>query len=305
MAEVAERVEVKINWDAKVAEAVAMLVDGRDITDNAACSYVSKGGVLDANYGCVCHAFLAGRRAKFLINSLQTGEGYGSNPGRILPKETELWFVDYILNRSPYAKTFISKDAVKALEEGITISSGDHPGNLVGGAVVALRRLWEHIYVAQVAYDLTKAGVNEDLAFLLGHCIQSPSEIKDDTNVSWSACLNWHTSIDPGVMGFKQMKAFLDHAPVDLHKANYVDNGDYRGYSNMFGVSRDGSYHSYVTNNFPYNLCKDQPKVTSNNPFAASLPKKAGPARSAPYAKAIEVMATWANTHLMEKIQNA
>lgn len=303
MAEVAERVKLEINWDAKTIEAVKQLKDQRSLMQNSACSYVLKGGDIYVDSGSVCHSFLHGKKAKVLVNSLQTGEHYGENPGRILPKETELWFVDYILNRSPYAKTFITKDAEEALEEGITVSSGDHPGNLVGGAVVALRRLWEHVYVAQAAFDLAKAGVNEDLAFLLGHCIQSPSKIADDTSVSWSACLNWHTSIDPGVMGFKAMKAFLDHEPTGLHKTNYVDSGSYNGYSNMFGV--EGGYSGYVSQQFPYNLCKDQPKVSATNPFAASLPKKAGAARSAPYAKAIEVMAEWANTHLMEKIQNA
>lgn len=281
--------------------------------ENSACSFVGPKGGIDTVSGSVCHSFMHGHSSKFVINSLQTGEAYGENPGRILPKETELWFVEYILNRSPYADTFITKDPVRALERGFTISSGDHPGNLVGAGVVALRRLWEHVYVAQSAYDLHKAGVPEDLAFLIGHAIQVESKIKPDSVTSWSNNLNWHTSVDIGLMSFKFVKNFFEHKLVTPND-HYVNGGRYNGYSNMYGYSYEGNLSSYITGNFPYHLYKGDKApvaVVGTNPFIAAKKalEKAEPKvrneHTAPYAKAIEVMAEWAKTHLMEKINRA
>lgn len=307
MAEVAERVEKKIDWDAAVLSAKERLKKGRKLRENAACSFVgAKAGAVILEAGSVCHHFLHGKYAKFIVSSLQTGEDYNDGCGRILSREVETWFIDYLLNRSPYAATFISKDAVSALEENLVVSSGDHPGNLVGGAIVSLRRLWEHVQVARVAYDLSQLGVNEDLAFLLGHCIQAPSEIEDNTSVQWSANLNWHTSIDVGFMDFKSVKDFLAHTPEALAEDNYAETGCYTGYSAMFGNRHAGGIAGYVRGHFPYEGCKA--KVTASvNPFTASLPQKpvAGAGKNIPYSSAITTMAEWANTHLMEKIQNA
>lgn len=300
----------EINWEAKIAQAKAEFLKKVDWSQNAACAFVGpKGGVTSDGYatsGSVCHSFLDRAPVKFLINGLQEGSSYGDNPGRILAPEVELWFVDYILNRSPYAETFVTKDAETALKERITVSSGDHPGNLVGAGVVALRRLWEHVYVARAAYDLVQKGVNEDLAFLVAHAIQSPSDINDDTTVSWTANLNWHTSIDIGVMSFKACKNFMERKLTDPNEL-YSEAGRYRGYSAMYNGGKGASLSSYILTKFPTAKLHDKgPKKASTNPFTAAKPQVAvGHGKTAPYHKAISVMAEWCNTHLMEKINNA
>lgn len=297
----------EVDLEVKLEEAKARLSKEAYWSENASGAFVYESGEIFVKPGTVCHAFLSKEPGiVYIVTGLQDGENYGDNPGRILAHEVEVWYLDYILNRSPYADTFVTKDAEKALEERLVVSNTEHAGKLTGGAIVALRRLWEHVYVARAAYDLVQAGLNEDLAFLLGHCIQAPSEINPNTTVNWSACLNWHTSIDPNAMNFEAVKRFMDKN-FKVAGDSYYKTGSYRGYSYMYGENYNQSLHTYVSNQFPYNLCKEVVAAkTSNNPFLAA--KKVGVERdgkTAPYAKAIEVMAHWAKTHLMEKINAA
>lgn len=293
-----------LDYNLLIEEAKQKLLKSVRWGGNASGAFVQDDGCIHINAGTGCHSFLTQNSGvMYIITGLQEGSDYGDNPGRVLDKEVEVWFLDYILNRSPYADTFVTKDAEEALEERLVVSSTDHEGCLVGGAIVALRRLWEHVYVAHSAYDLVQAGVNEDLAFILGHCIQAPSEIESNTIVSWTADLNWHTSIDPSYMGFGAVKNFMQHK-VLTKNGTYFNTGRYRGYSAMYG-SGNPSIFDYIHAKFPCHLYKDNKKVQGNNPFAASKPKAIGLGKTAPYSKAIEVMAEWAKTELMEKINNA
>jgi hypothetical protein len=255
----------------------------------------------------VCHAGLNDiRGSKRVVNALMSGQGYAT--GRVLGKDVELWFVDYILNRSPYAETFITKDAAKALEQKYTVSSGDHPANLMAAGMVALRRLWEYTYVAKAAFDLAQQGVNEDLAFLLGHLIASSDNPGPQSAASWDGFAAGHCSINPGHMDWKACKNFLEHKitkPNGLFSA-----GDrYDGYDSMFCegprgryVQAGDTYYNFVKREFPYDLCKAKAAVNLN-PFVKAM--AAGAAEKSKYGKLIEVMGEWAKTTLMEKINNA
>lgn len=292
-----------LDWDNLIAQAKEQLIKAvGKRKDNAAAAFIGEDGKIEVTGGYVCHAFLNYHKAKIIVNSLQEGSGYGDNPGRVLAPEVEHWFVDYMLNRSIYKDAFITKDATQALAEGVVLIDGDKPGNLVGGAAVGLRRLWEHVYVARAAYDLVQQGVNEDLAFAIGHTIQAPSDINPATNVSWSANLNWHTSLNPDSLGWKGLKNLLAHKfkPTD----KYSLTGQYRNYSDMFAEQGDGGgLVAIIRKDFPYNLCKGERKGVSLNPFGAALKaEEKVMGNSVPYNRAIEVMAKWANTHLMEKI---
>lgn len=306
MAEAAIKVD-DVGWQPLIDKAKSKLLEEVEWRQNAAASFISPQGKISFKQS-VCHHILRGHPAKFIINGLQDGDDYGDNIGRILPKEVEVWYLDWLLNRSPYADAFITKDAVKALEERIVVSSGDHAGNYIGGSIVSLRLLWEHTYAAQAAYDLHQAGVAEHLAFLLGHTIQVERKIKEDSVTEWSANTSWHSSIDVGCMGFKGIKAFFKHKPTYVSDNIYSKAGQYEGYSRMY-QSEGESLTDCIRHNFPFHLYKDgPPPPTSTNPFMASKKvlevNHALPGISAPYNKAIKVMAEWAKTHLMEKINN-
>lgn len=293
-----------LDWDNLIAQAKADLKKGAgNRKDNAAAAFIFADGQIKVTGGYVCHAFMAGKGAPIIVNSLQEGSGYGDNPGRILAPEVEHWFVDYILNRSIYCEAFISKDAAVALEEQMVVMDGNKPGNLIGGAAVALRRLWEHVYVARSAYDLAKQGVNEDLAFAIGHTIQSPSNITDKTEMSWGANLNWHTSLNPGSLGIKGLANLLAHKFKPT--GSYATTGSYRNYSDMYSAG-DGDLTAIIRKDFPYAKCKGETLGVSLNPFQHALKAEAkANGNAVTYKRAVAVMAEWANTYLMERIKNA
>lgn len=279
--------------------------------DNASTTHLDENGVQGyARYSNVCHNHMNNHGFKYVINGINhTGVGYSGNNGRFLPAEVELWFVDYIINRSPYSETFLSKDAAKCLEDKVTLSSGDHPSNLMVAGLVALRRLWEYSMVARAAYDLAQDGVNEDLAFVLGHLVNVETQVSPDSQTGWTYCHSGHCSIDPSIMSLKVVKNFLDHKPQKLNSLWSEGKGRYDGYDAMYGEGFP-AITTYVRENFPYHLYKGAPPpvVASTNPFLAAKAKPAAGKDKdeyAPYSKAIEVMAEWAKTHLMEKIQNA
>jgi hypothetical protein len=311
MAEVAEKkVEVEINWAevfAKAKEYHVRKMGNR--LENASTTHIDERGKIGYSHGGnVCHNHMHNDGFKFVINGLQIGTAYTCTMGRPLSKEVELWFVDYILNRSPYSETFVSKDAAECLQEQMTISSGDHPSNLLVAGLVALRRLWEYTTVVSVAYSLVQHGVNEDLAFVLGHLAQVVEDPKPTSILQWTACKAGHCSLNPAWMDFKVLKNFLEHSPKKLNPLWSAGHGDYHGYDEMYGKAVDhrNNIYEYVKKNFPYDLYSGKPAVFNTNPFAASLPKaNEGKGKGAQYDKAISVMAEWAKTHLMEKINDA
>lgn len=249
-----------------------------------------------------CHAGLSNLTStKRVVSALMDGSGYAE--GRGLAPEVELWFVDYILNRSPYAETFVTKNAKEALAYKYTVSSSDTPSNLMAAGMVALRRLWEYRRVAQAAYDLVQGGVNEDLAFLLGHLISCDTTPTPGSGATWGFCHSGHCSINPNMMGFKEVRRFMEHTPIKPNKSFY-ENSYYNSYDNLFGAVTDrrDSYHMFVRENFPYDQCVKPAGTSSVNPFTAALPKPVG---NKSYAEIIRVMCIWANTVLMEKIKNA
>ena len=307
------KVKQEVDFELAIKLAKESFTKSAKWVDNAGCIFIDHGGAFGRYHGHVCHANLRnGVGSKYIINGLMIGTSYGSNPGRILAPEIELWFVDYILNRSPYSAIFVEKDAKKALEERMVVASGDHPGNLVGAGLVALRRLWEYVFITQAAYELAKAGVNEDLAFFLGHLIQAKNNSKPNDTVSWTACTSGHCSLNPSRWGFEHLKNFLDHK-ITSPNSLYSAAGPYHGYDEMYGSDWGGGALGYIRKNLPVHLYKDKPAaapITATNPFVAAKKALENPAgfddvnkeQKTNYAKAIEVMAEWAKTHLMEKI---
>jgi hypothetical protein len=272
---------------------------------NASVLFIDKKGEITSVDNHVCHANLAqGRGYSVIISGLQDGTSYGENPGRVLPADTEFWFVDWLINRSPYSQVFIEKDAEEALKTRMLVASGDHPGNILGAAMVASRRLWEYVFVAKAAHDLVKEGVNEDLAFYLGHLVRCKNVPKPDDPTSWEGCANGHCSINPHNWGFQELSNFLKHE-VKSPNENYSKGGSYRYYDDMYGT---GPSVLHTIRKWFSDAKKGVKEVkNSTNPFLAAKmaeENKEAPAvgASAPYESAIKIMAEIAKTKIMEKV---
>lgn len=81
-------------------------------------------------------------------------------------------YYDWLFNRSPLRSAFLTKKADKALDRGYVITSCKPAANLMQSANVALRQPWEqHSIVVDVFAGLVRAGVNENLAFVLSHYV--------------------------------------------------------------------------------------------------------------------------------------
>lgn len=234
-------------------------------------------------------------------------EGYGQSPkgglavvnGLLKPRDGTLYedeallFLDWLLNRSPYASTFVTKSAHEALLTKMTISRGDTPSNLMAAGMVASRRLWEYAFVARVFCDLVKVGVNENLAFYLAHIAQCKFDGKG--NLSWTALTSGHCSMNPGVMGCEEVNNFINCKVVKPNK-NYCEDSRYGGYDKMFGSCKyDKRLSTWVHKNFPYSRVKEGGAV---NPFAKAAPG----GDSCKYEEAIKTMGEWWPT-LMEHIK--
>lgn len=187
--------------------------------------------------------------------------------GDLLDEEEAYHFLDWLLNRSPYASTFITKSAEEALYTKTTISSSFHPSNLMAAGMVASRRLWEYPMVARVMVALSKAGVNEDLAFYLGHIVRGKFDMKG--NFDFAGCLSGHCSIDPCIMGGKELLRFLNHDVLKPNKT-YHESRKYNGYDAMYGTrsGKDISMASFIHSKFPYKGAKEAVNV---NPFPVDL----------------------------------
>uniref|UniRef100_UPI00015543C0 hypothetical protein ORF070 n=1 Tax=Pseudomonas phage PA11 TaxID=347327 RepID=UPI00015543C0 len=91
-------------------------------------------------------AVISGLQPKYIGNLLNTKEGEA--------------YLDWLLNRSPYSKVFVTKSAKDAIKNSCIIADSSAPSNLLAAGLVASRRLWEANHILIVWHDLVHAGMN-------------------------------------------------------------------------------------------------------------------------------------------------
>lgn len=205
----------------------------------------------------------------------------------ILSEEEALMFLDWLLNRSPYASTFVTKSAHEAIYYKATISDAFTPSNLMAAGMVSSRRLWEYAFVTRVFCDLVKVGVNENLAYWLGHI--AAGAFNRSGSFNWGTGKAGHCSVDTYISNPASLKAFLEHKPANLNKT-YNESMWYNSYHEMFGEGT-GGIASWIHDNFPY---KAQEEVKKVNPFKKDVVDD----KSCSYQYAIKTMATFQHTIL-------
>jgi len=140
-----------------------------------------------------------------------------------LKKGYTIPFYRWLLNESPYADVFITKNPRTAINLGI-ICRTDVPSNLLLGALTATRYGWERDRGGsrwmQVWGGLRKRGVRESLAFVLCHhaCLYNEE-------LSWGAGRDHHSCISLEDMTVEGLKAFVKS---DLTNAVLFDPIKYR-----------------------------------------------------------------------------
>ncbi|MNJ30272.1 hypothetical protein D3C77_248690 [compost metagenome] len=210
-----------------------------------ACVNVIFDGKTHLSTNQACHAGLSGANA----GSFAVVSGLMKPSRNILEEEEALYFLEWLLNESPYSSTFITKSAEEALYYKATISSSHHPSNLMAAGMVASRRLWEYPEVARFFVDMAKAGVKKDLAFFSAHMLSC--DFKREGKASWTAEDRGHVSMCPGIMGGEGLLNFLKHN-VTAPNLTYHKSSHYHGYDRMYG---QGGEHlqTYLQADFPFN----------------------------------------------------
>lgn len=214
--------------------------------DDMACVNIIFDGSTHLSGNQACHAGLECRKvgAIAVVSALMK-----PRYGKILEEEEALYFLEWLLNESPYSSTFITKSPEEALFYKSTISSAEHPSNLMAAGMVASRSLWEFPEVARFFVDMGKAGVQKDLAFYLALMLSCNWERKG--NASWEAGDRGHVSMKPNLMGGNGLLNYLNHNVVKPNQP-YNKSTSYGGYDYMYdtGGIKVGQY---LRDKFPFN----------------------------------------------------
>lgn len=179
--------------------------------------------------------------------------------------EESVRYLDWLCNRSPWASAFISKSAKHAYKQRTVILSTTVAGNLMGGAGVAIRRLWEYCKILRVWLELTARGVPETLSYYLASSLYGAYKGK----VSWNGSEEGHHNLAVHAMGKQSVARFIQGKPVTV-KLSYKESRAYDGYSAMWG--NDGRFNKWIEDSFPKHPINKQAVVeevkVKANPFA-------------------------------------
>lgn len=225
--------------------------------------------------------------------------------GHTTPHELRLPYLDWVLNESPWADSFVTKSAAQCLRMHTIVQDTTVPGNLMCGGSVAVRRMWESTSIFYVWNDLVKAGVNKTLAYILAHIAYADNSQGKATTLSWS------TLHEGGHMNLALQNLSMSYA-LNFMKGvystanSYHSHRVYMGYSHMFEVGESKNpapFAAWVKKTYQKFVEEVKVEVKAKavvNPFAAAMPAKKTPTQTLKYSVAIERMAAFAPTILKE-----
>ncbi len=139
------------------------------------------------------------------------------------PKEYLLRFIDWYINRSPYAKlgVFVNKSAKDVLKYGF-ICNTDVPANIMAGALIGSRIMWEYTSILESWIAQVDAGIDESAAFYIAHilCVNGSN---------FSVLRNaGHCAIDGNTGCVNNLMRFVNAKPSYVRE-NYIDHYNYAG----------------------------------------------------------------------------
>jgi hypothetical protein len=207
--------------------------------------------------------------------------------------EESVRYLDWLCNRSPWRKAFVSKSARQAYKQRTVVLSTTVAGNLMGGAGVAVRRLWEYAIILRVWLELTARGVPEALSYYLATCAYTSYK----KPISWGNSEIGHHNLSVHTMNAEAIVSFIKGKPA-LIKGSYASGDTYDQYSHMWGEGGTfQTFQTWIINNFPTKPIKDgaveEVKVMAN-PFAKAVVVNGGGRKGeAPWSVALDNMGLW------------
>lgn len=191
-------------------------------------------------------------------------------------------FVDWIFNFSPWSDAYMDKDVEFAVDKAITFSNPDVAANIVGMSASCTRIFNEHPNIGKTWYELVKAGIHPNVAFVVAHKIY----IDDKGTVyehapSHTGCFNPKLSsvysynatgkVEPS--GEKYALNFIQNNRVNLAGAYRNDYGHATSTFRVWGGENKKADGLTIIGKLPTILREaagKDPEKKSANPFAAA-----------------------------------
>lgn len=178
------------------------------------------------------------RGASYVLTYLQKG-------GK--PK-TVSSYLDWLTTESVWADCFITKGGKEILELGVFAVDCDQPSNLMVGALIATRMIWEYpLIIERIIQFKDKYNLDGDIAFILGQLFRIDADSLVLASISSSHVpldLGQQTSL-PYVQNFLRHKTLVRNPPYSISGT----------YSNVFATFGDNSttrtFFQYLIKFFP------------------------------------------------------
>lgn len=165
----------------------------------------------------------------------------------------EHWYIDWILNRSPWSSVFRTRSAKVAIDKGI-ICRVDKPSNLIIGGLMAIRYIYENPKIVRLFGELVAGGVDENVAMIVAQYSTCNTGKKTFSMSGYG--LGGHSSFEHS-FSYTTMYNFINSKPEGA--------GGYKGGT---GYS-DATINDLWGLNRKYN---DPPKIARGNPSLVKTP---------------------------------
>lgn len=153
------------------------------------------------------------------------------NPGGEITDAEYLHYITYLVEHSPFKDAFLIKSAEWIRENGYVLT-GDVSAQMVAGACIATRQVWENPSFVKAFLALAEKGVPLNLAFVLGSSAMGRNVGKD---LMWGAAGTGHTVFDLSIMGDKELLNYHEGVVVNQNEKPYHTKNQYIGVNDMWG----------------------------------------------------------------------
>ena len=288
--------------------AIARLSSGMSKNDTSRFAMVDKDGKIFPG-NTACHGALAGdcaismKRLAVVTAALQWPM---RNTNLVIMPPMRIQYLDYLMNRSPYAAAFIDKDAAKCVADDAIAITGAVPSNQMAAACVATRSMWERRgLLCYLFCKLSDAGVNENLALLLANLATLGGEAEDIPTVRWNRVTEDHHPVCPLAMDWACVHNFLSGKMARPNRT-WIEDYHYRGLNSLFlsyksEPKSSGQLHQFIMANYGKGPAAAAPY---NNPFPKPQPvTSATVGKFEPLSEAIANMVAFVKTTLEPKLK--
>lgn len=225
--------------------------------------------------GAPCHAQLSrsGKQpAQFVLSSARKAKYSNQNGKNFVKSGEDVTWIDYLVNRSPYADVFVDKDVNAIIERGHVVTA-HAPSNAVCAALTATRQAWEYAQ-RPAAFNLLREHLPENLAYFV--CMAASGNIGTDGKLDSLTFNNentGHTPLDHVCMS-DEMVINLVYNNITLPNKDLTHGGSYYSPNrvhSLFGNSQQVDYDERNTLIKALRTMRLPAKKASDNPF--DIPK--------------------------------